>query len=264
MLRTSTRNLLLATCIAAVPSLALAQSPSQQRQQNQPAAQQSQQQHSAMSGKFLAAPQSGQMRAADLREADIYTADNQKVGDIDDILLDRQGKIVAVVVGVGGFLGIGQKNVAIPFDSLEIQDQNAAMAADRRNENRTTTTSTASNADRAAGDRMATGNVPDNRATSQDRERTTAQRAEDMSKEQANRQTDRNADRTAANQNQQRSTTTTTTTTTQRTATLWKPERILLKGVTKADLQNAPEFHWDNNASNRNNSNTNNPPARNR
>ena len=262
MLRTSTRTLLLATCIAAVPSLALAQAPAQQRQQSQPAQQQSAQ-SSAMSGKFLAAPQTGHMRAADLREADIYTADNQKVGDIDDILVDRQGKIIAVVVGVGGFLGMGQKNVAIPFDSLEIQDQNAAMAADRRNENRTTTTNTAPTTDRAAGDRMATGNVPDNRATSQDRERTTAQRAEDVSNQQANRQADRSADRSAAaNQNQQRSTTTTTTTTTQRTATLWKPERILLKGVTKADLQNAPEFHWDDNASNRNN--TNNPPARNR
>ncbi|MBX9760735.1 MAG: hypothetical protein K2Y29_18295, partial [Beijerinckiaceae bacterium] len=70
MLRSSTRTFLLATCVIAAPALALAQSPSQQTSQ----------QHSAQSGKFLSGPQSGQMRMADLRDADIYTDDNQKIG----------------------------------------------------------------------------------------------------------------------------------------------------------------------------------------
>ncbi len=105
---------------------------------------------------------------------------------------------------------------------------------------------------------MATGNVPDNRAaTDQERQRTTAQRAEQMSNEQAARQGA-----------QQRQTTTTTREPAQRTAqattAMWKPERILLKGVTKADLQNAPEFNWDESSASRSRSNTNNPPARNR
>jgi sporulation protein YlmC with PRC-barrel domain len=42
------------------------------------------------------------------------------VGDINDLLLDKSGKIVNVVIGVGGFLGIGEKNVAIPYDALAI------------------------------------------------------------------------------------------------------------------------------------------------
>jgi hypothetical protein len=50
---------------------------------------------------------------------DVYGADNQKIGDIDEVLVDRQGKIHGFVVGVGGFLGIGQKDVAIPFDQLQ-------------------------------------------------------------------------------------------------------------------------------------------------
>ncbi len=221
MVRNTARNLLLATCIAAVPSIAIAQTPSQTAAQTA----------AAMSGKFLSAPQSGQIRAADLREADVYTSDNQKVGDIDDILLDSRGNVVAVVVGVGGFLGIGEKNVAIPFAALEIQA--AANSA--------TASSTAANRDR-----MTTGTnpnaitTPNSSMTDQDRQRATAQRAEEMSREQAHQ--------TTANQRMAQANT-----------GIWKPERVLLKGVTKADLQNAPEFSWDGNV--RTNANT---PARNR
>jgi hypothetical protein len=56
------------------------------------------------------------MRGSQLMGIDVYGADNQKIGDIDEVLVDRQGKIHGFVVGVGGFLGIGQKDVAIPFD----------------------------------------------------------------------------------------------------------------------------------------------------
>lgn len=42
------------------------------------------------------------------------------IGDINDLLFDKSGKIVNVVIGVGGFLGIGEKNVAIPYSALTI------------------------------------------------------------------------------------------------------------------------------------------------
>jgi sporulation protein YlmC with PRC-barrel domain len=61
----------------------------------------------------------------------IYTADNQSIGDINDLLVQDDGGIVAAVVGVGGFLGIGEKNVAIPFDKItitrEMDDDATAM-----------------------------------------------------------------------------------------------------------------------------------------
>lgn len=107
------------------------------------------------------------------------------------------------------------------------------------------------NANTAANrDRMTTGanpnaiTTPNSAMTDQDRQRATAQRAEQMSREQANT--------TTAQPNQRMAQTSTG---------VWKPERILLKGVTKADLQNAPEFKWDANVRNTNNANT---PARNR
>lgn len=285
MLSSNTRKILLATCIAAAPAYALAQSPAQQNQppRNQeemtkPAprgAQMDQQtQRTAgqqMSGKFLSAPSSGHIRAEHLREADIYTEDNKKVGDIDDILLDRQGRIVAVVVGVGGFLGIGEKNVAIPFEALRMQDENVATAGagmPRATGEATTTRERVTTNERVGdarpgSERMTTGAVPDNRPmTDQDRQRATGERAEQMGKERA----EERAERQPPGARTERETTTTTTTTqqpmrtAQATGGLWKPERIILRGVTKAELEAAPEFKWDANAAAR----TTNPPPRNR
>jgi hypothetical protein len=44
----------------------------------------------------------------------------ETIGDINDLLFDKSGKISAVVIGVGGFLGIGEKSVAVPYGSLSI------------------------------------------------------------------------------------------------------------------------------------------------
>jgi hypothetical protein len=49
----------------------------------------------------------------------VVSANNESVGDINDVVVDRQGRAVAVVIGVGGFLGIGEKDVAVPFEALE-------------------------------------------------------------------------------------------------------------------------------------------------
>lgn len=45
--------------------------------------------------------------------------DAEEIGNIDDIVFDESGQIRAVVIGVGGFLGIGEKAVAVDFQSLE-------------------------------------------------------------------------------------------------------------------------------------------------
>jgi hypothetical protein len=66
------------------------------------------------------------MLASDLRGTEVRGANNEDVGDINDILLGRDGRIVAVIVGVGGFLGIGEKNVAIPFDALAFEGDRSA------------------------------------------------------------------------------------------------------------------------------------------
>jgi hypothetical protein len=53
----------------------------------------------------------------------VYDPGNNKIGEVDDVLLGADGKINALVIGVGGFLGIGEKHVIVPF---------AAVKADRK------------------------------------------------------------------------------------------------------------------------------------
>jgi len=59
------------------------------------------------------------VRGSQFLGLNVYGGDNQKIGDIDEVLVDRQGKVHGFVVGVGGFLGLGQKDVAIPFDQVQ-------------------------------------------------------------------------------------------------------------------------------------------------
>jgi sporulation protein YlmC with PRC-barrel domain len=52
----------------------------------------------------------------------VYTGtgdDAEAIGDINDLVLDSDGSIAAVIVGVGGFLGVGEKNVAVPYSDLQ-------------------------------------------------------------------------------------------------------------------------------------------------
>ena len=46
--------------------------------------------------------------------------DNAKVGDVSDVLFEKGGKMLGLIVGVGGFLGIGEKNVAIDMSAFEV------------------------------------------------------------------------------------------------------------------------------------------------
>ncbi len=50
----------------------------------------------------------------------VSTAGHEEIGDISNLILDQDGSIVAVVIGVGDYLGIGEKNVAVPWDQVEV------------------------------------------------------------------------------------------------------------------------------------------------
>jgi sporulation protein YlmC with PRC-barrel domain len=74
----------------------------------------------AMQGNFIAQLQNQQVMASRLIGTTVVSANNESIGDVNDIIMDRQGQIAGVVIGVGGFLGIGEKDVAVPFRALEI------------------------------------------------------------------------------------------------------------------------------------------------
>ena len=61
----------------------------------------------------------GQWRATKLTGVNVYDNNKNKIGDISELIVNRDGKIEAVVVGVGGFLGMGQHDVAIPFQQVQ-------------------------------------------------------------------------------------------------------------------------------------------------
>src|SRR5918993_5724754 len=84
---------------------------------------------SAGSGQVLTEMQPNLMRGSRLMGIDVYGSDNQKIGDIDEVLLDRDGRVHAVVIGIGGFLGIGQKDVAISFGQLRWMSDEEVRAA---------------------------------------------------------------------------------------------------------------------------------------
>jgi sporulation protein YlmC with PRC-barrel domain len=67
---------------------------------------------------------SGQISVSDLLNENVVNDANEKVGDINDLLIDSKGKVAAVIVGVGGFLGMGEKDVALTFDQLSFATDN--------------------------------------------------------------------------------------------------------------------------------------------
>src|SRR6202158_350433 len=54
----------------------------------------------------------------------VYDPSDNKIGDVDDVLIDKEGRITAMIIGVGGFLGMGEKDVAVPFSSVRGSEKN--------------------------------------------------------------------------------------------------------------------------------------------
>jgi hypothetical protein len=74
---------------------------------------------SGMSSQLITQQTPGQWRASKLVGVDAHGTDNAKIGDVREVLVNRDGATEAVVIGVGGFLGLGEKDVAVPFQALE-------------------------------------------------------------------------------------------------------------------------------------------------
>jgi sporulation protein YlmC with PRC-barrel domain len=67
---------------------------------------------------FITVQPQGEWRASLFIGQPITNQAGETVGDINDLLFDKTGRITTAVIGVGGFLGLGEKNVAVPFNTL--------------------------------------------------------------------------------------------------------------------------------------------------
>jgi len=122
---------------ALVAAVAFAQSPAATTDSARPAA------GSASDTSFQ-----GNWSGAKLIGLDVYNESNESLGSISDLLVDRSGNVKGVVIGVGGFLGVGEHLVALPFDRIRFVSEPVAptgaagagnMTGSRPEESTTTT-----------------------------------------------------------------------------------------------------------------------------
>jgi sporulation protein YlmC with PRC-barrel domain len=96
----------------------------------------------------VAAHKEGEWRASKLVGINVYNDANEKIGDINDVILDKSGKVENVVLGVGGFLGMGEHYVAVAYDKLKWS--NEAPRSTTASTTTSTTNRPATNADGTA------------------------------------------------------------------------------------------------------------------
>ena len=73
----------------------------------------------ADSAKFISSQSQDQWVFSKFKGSDVLGPDNAHIGNVNDMLFDKNGKILGLIVGVGGFLGIGEKNVAIDMSAFQ-------------------------------------------------------------------------------------------------------------------------------------------------
>ena len=89
--------------------------------------------------------QSAAWRSSKLIGLNVYNDQNEKLGDISEILFDKSGKVEGIVIGVGGFLGMGQHDIKVDMAKLKFVDEPVRTSATT-----TTTTTGAANPNRPA------------------------------------------------------------------------------------------------------------------
>ena len=76
---------------------------------------------SAFAAETMSSLPADSFTVTDYYKQDVYDNSKNTVSKIDDVLIDKSGKITALIVGVGGFLGMGEKDVALPFSAVKAE-----------------------------------------------------------------------------------------------------------------------------------------------
>jgi sporulation protein YlmC with PRC-barrel domain len=69
---------------------------------------------------YLTQQGADQVAASNYIGQDVYTTGEKSIGKINDLIMQKDGTVVAAVIGVGGFLGLGEKNVAVPLSKITV------------------------------------------------------------------------------------------------------------------------------------------------
>jgi sporulation protein YlmC with PRC-barrel domain len=100
----------LSFALSALPTLAQSPSPTGGEQK-------------ATSSQFPTQLKEGQWRGSKINGLSVYNNNAKKIGSIEDLVVAEDGKIDAFVIGMGGFLGIGKHQVAVPFEEMKFVNE---------------------------------------------------------------------------------------------------------------------------------------------
>jgi sporulation protein YlmC with PRC-barrel domain len=70
---------------------------------------------------------SDSLTVTDWYKQNVYDTQNNKIGEVMDVLVAPDGRVSSLIVGVGGFLGAGEKDVAVSFDAVKKADKNGSI-----------------------------------------------------------------------------------------------------------------------------------------
>lgn len=132
-MRTRTLAAVALATVLATPAFAQTAKPDTMNKPNMPAATstQSSMPSSSATGSFVTSQNATDWRGSKLIGASVYGPDNASIGEINDVLIGNDGKLSAVVIGVGGFLGVGEKDIALPFEAMNVTRKAGSDAIDK-------------------------------------------------------------------------------------------------------------------------------------
>jgi sporulation protein YlmC with PRC-barrel domain len=77
-----------------------------------------------MNARMLREMPTDSVTVTDWYKQSVYDPSDKKIGEVKDVLVDKSGKVTSLIIGVGGFLGAGEKDVAVPFDAVRVTNKN--------------------------------------------------------------------------------------------------------------------------------------------
>lgn len=106
----------------------------QGQQQNQTGSASGQSGRGGTGGQVIRTQAKGQILAQELMDATVTTPKQEEIGSINNLILDQDGRLVGLVVGVGGYLGLGEKEVALSWDQVDYNrlEQTATVKVSRK------------------------------------------------------------------------------------------------------------------------------------
>ena len=125
-----TRNLIATSVALAMAGAAFAQTPSTEPRQTVPSTQapMNRMPSTMASPSFIATQAKDQTITYEIIGLPVYGSNDEQIGSVENLILDKNHQVVGAILSVGGFLGLGSKAVAVPWESLQFETRSGKDA----------------------------------------------------------------------------------------------------------------------------------------